>query len=197
LHYDNGEKKYEMQQTIQPGDQMWVNLAQLVRQRIPDRTGSTLPVDVSGVTYDLQDLTPRGHSLTMGELAVGGTWGFQAVQPACPECCGQDLLGFNPYPIDLTTGNTDTVAIDGVQACTGDPSVLTPDFSTWGSDNTGVAKVSYAKVQGVAAGSTTAETDVPITVQVPTYFGPTGFAAASGACPEGAVGTFIGVSDQV
>jgi hypothetical protein len=93
---------------------------------------------------------------------------------------------------------------------------LTPDFSTWVSDNTGVAKVSYAKVQGVAAGSTTgyadglipvsgacacnlvpAETDVPITVQMPTYFGPTGFAAASGACPEGAVGTFIGVSDQV
>src|SRR5580693_3102963 len=26
LHYANGEKIYEMQQTIAPGDQMWVNL---------------------------------------------------------------------------------------------------------------------------------------------------------------------------
>jgi hypothetical protein len=35
------------------------------------------------------------------------------------------------------------------------------------------------------------------TVQVPTYFGPTGYAAASGDCPAGASGTFINVSDQV
>jgi hypothetical protein len=155
LHYDNGEKRYQMQQTIQPGDQMWVNLSQLVRQRIPDRTGNTLPVDVSSVTYDLRDLTPGGHSLTVGELAVGGAWGFQAVQPPCPECCGQDVLGFSPDPIDLATGDTDTVAIDGVLACNGNPAVLTPEFTVWGSDNTGVAKVSYAKVQAVATGSTT------------------------------------------
>ncbi len=186
LHYDNGQKKYEMQQTIQPGDQMWVNLAQLVRQRIPDRKGNTLPVDVSGTTYDLQDLSPGGHSLTIGELAVGGTWGVQAVQPPCPECCGQDVLGFSPSPVDLATGDTDTVTIDGIEACNGDPAVLTPDFTVWGSDNTAVAKVSYAKVQGVAVGSTTgyanglmqvpgacgcnfvpAETYVPITVVGP------------------------------
>ena len=161
-------------------------MAQLVRQRIPDREGNTLPVDVSSVTYDLQDLTQRSHSLTVGELAVGGTWGVQAVQPPCPECCGQDVLGFSPDPVDLATGNTDTVAIDGVEACNGDPTVLTPDFTSWGSGNSSIASVSYAKVKGLAVGSTTgyanglvqvpgacacnfvpAETYVPIFVQVP------------------------------
>ena len=162
-------------------------LAQLVRQRIPDREGNTLPVDVSSVTYDLQDLTQRSHSLTVGELAVGGTWGVQAVQPPCPECCGQDVLGFSPDPVDLATGNTDTVAIDGIEACNGDPTVLTPDFTSWSSGNSSIASVSYAKVKGLAVGSTTgyanglvqvpgacacnfvpAQTNVPITVQVPT-----------------------------
>jgi hypothetical protein len=37
LHYDNGAKKYELQQTIAPGDQMCVNLAQLIRGRVADR----------------------------------------------------------------------------------------------------------------------------------------------------------------
>jgi hypothetical protein len=221
LRYDNGEKNYEMQQTIQPGDQMWVNLAQLVRQRIPDRKGNTLPVDVSSVTYDLRDLTQRSHSLTMGELAVGGTWGFQAVQPACPECCGQDVLGFSPDPVDLATGNTDTVAIDGVEACNGDPEVLTAEFSDWSSGNSSIASVSYAKVKGLAAGSTTgyanglvqvpgacacnlvpAQTYVPITVQVPAALSVLSSPVISmnwglGGCVGAPYGIFIAIHYQV
>ena len=33
----SSEQKYEMQQTLQPGDQMWVNFADLIRRRVPDR----------------------------------------------------------------------------------------------------------------------------------------------------------------
>ena len=43
---------YELQQTIAPGDQMWVNLNQLIRNRVPDRKGNLLPVDLKSVTYD-------------------------------------------------------------------------------------------------------------------------------------------------
>jgi hypothetical protein len=42
-HYDNGDKKYEMQQTIQPGDQMWLNFADLIHNRVADRKGNILP----------------------------------------------------------------------------------------------------------------------------------------------------------
>ena len=52
LHYDGGKKRYELQQTIAPGDQMWVNLNQLIRNRVPDRKGNLLPVDLKSVTYD-------------------------------------------------------------------------------------------------------------------------------------------------
>ena len=61
LHYDEGKQKYELQQTIASGDQMWVNLAQLIRNRVPDRKGNVLPVDLKSVTYDVQDLTAGGH----------------------------------------------------------------------------------------------------------------------------------------
>ena len=48
--------------TIPPGDQMWVNLTDLIRHRTADRKGSVLPVDVSVGTYDVQDLIPaRGE----------------------------------------------------------------------------------------------------------------------------------------
>jgi hypothetical protein len=40
-------KTYEMQQTIQPGDQMWVNVASLIRDRVPDRKGNPLPADLA------------------------------------------------------------------------------------------------------------------------------------------------------
>jgi hypothetical protein len=162
-----------------------VNLAQLVRQRIPDRKGNSLPVDVSSVTYDLRDLTPAGHGLTTSELSVDSTWGVRAVQPPCPECCGVRVDGFVPDPIDLTSGNTDTVAIDGVNACNGYLTVLTGDFSFWSTNNASIATATSAHFHGVAAGETTGYANgliniggacacnfVPAQTYVPIYVGP-------------------------
>ena len=39
----SSEQKYEMQQTIQRGDQMWVNIAELIRSCVSDRQGNVLP----------------------------------------------------------------------------------------------------------------------------------------------------------
>jgi hypothetical protein len=50
LHYDEGRQKYEMQRTIQPGAQMWVNFADLVHNRTPDRQGNLLPADLASAT---------------------------------------------------------------------------------------------------------------------------------------------------
>jgi hypothetical protein len=95
---------------------------------------------------------------------------------------------------------------------------------TWSSSNAAIATVSGGSTRGVSPGDVTI-TDTfgeypllsqvcggpppnscpgqPIvagsggTVQVATYFGPTGYAAVSGDCAEGTVGTFINVSDQI
>lgn len=187
LHYDSGQKSYELQQTIAPGDQMWVNIAQLVRDRVVDHNGNTLPIDIGAVTYELQDLAPGLGNLNVGGLTLDDTFGFSSTPPPCPTCCAFSNVFFNPDSVDLVAGTADSVGIDGINSCTNDESVLTPDFGTWGSDNVAVAKASYAQVQGVGPGSTTVyasgfvngpgecqcspvfvEPTLPVTVQLPT-----------------------------
>ncbi len=162
LHYDNGGKKYELQQIIQPSDQMWVNLTELIHNQVPDRNGDALPADVSSVTYDLQDLTPAGNSLTASTLAVNNTLGNQVI-PDCPSCCGDSSVFFTPATVDCLVDGTCPLTVYGVNSCSGTDVNLDGDFPTWGSDNSSIATVTRGMVRGVAAGTTTAYAigDVP------------------------------------
>ena len=157
LHYDNGEKKYELQQGVAPGSQVWFNLADLVQKHISDRHGNVLPVDVSTMTYELRELTPGGHNLVENDLAVDRTLGFHA-SPQCPDCCSLSSVGFSPAFVPLPVGDSDLdIAIDAINSCTGlmDDSINFPD---WISNNGAIATASYKKVTGVAPGETTATT---------------------------------------
>jgi hypothetical protein len=153
LHYDNGEKHYEMQQAIQPGDQMWVNIAELVRNRVPDRNGNTLPVDLGSVTYDLRDLTPGGHGLMVNALAADASHPSGPV-PLYANCCGYDAIGFDPSALDVVFGTSDPLSVDGTDECDGVDQNISADFGDWGSDNSGIAQVARGKVTGMDAGST-------------------------------------------
>src|SRR5579871_1374673 len=159
LHYENGQKSYELQQTIAPGDQMWVNLARLVRDRVADRNGNTLPVDLKSVTYELRDLAPGLGSLSVGSLALDDTFGFSITPPPCPSCCPLIAIQFDSGFLDLPPGVTDPVGIIGQNQCTGAQVNVTADFGTWSSNNDGIAKASYAKVQGIAPGSAVVSAD--------------------------------------
>lgn len=154
LHYGHGRKKYELQQTIAPGDQMWVNLAQLIRNRVADRKGNILPLDVNSVTYDLRDLTPGGHSLTANALAVDNSSG-SLVDPNHLSCCGDDGASWDPGSFDLVIDGTDFGSIQGVNQCTGAPVDITGDFTTWSSANSAIAQVTTGHVKGISPGFTT------------------------------------------
>ncbi len=154
LHYDNGEKKYEMQQTIQPGDQMWVNFADLIHNRVPDRNGNVLPPDASAGTYDLQDIS-GGYGLLQGSLALDGVWGGQTQRPPDPECCGQNDTAFDPGQFDFgVLGWGDPLIIDAENSCTGGEENISGLFTDWWSGNTAVATVTKELVTSVAPGFT-------------------------------------------
>jgi hypothetical protein len=156
LHYDNGEKKYEMQQTIQPGDQMWVNLAELIRNRVPDRKGNILPVDVSAMTYDLRDLTAGSHSLTANALSVDKRMGF-SVHHNYPVCCPYSGVGWSPGVFDVVIDGTDFGEIGGFNYCTNELVNISYDFNDWWSANPAIATVANTgKITGLATGTTTA-----------------------------------------
>lgn len=167
LHYDNGQKSYELQQTIAPGDQMWVNLAQLVRNRVADRNGNTLPVDLNTVTYDVKDLTPAGLGIMMTSLATDVTYGFHSSPPQI-ECCSYNGIQFSPTDLDVVLDGTENMDVFGFDSCSSQPEPISPFFpsSSWLSKAPSTAAVSYRTAQGVAPGFTTgsATGEVPVAV---------------------------------
>ncbi len=138
---------------VAPGDQMWLNLAQLIRSRVADRSGNTLPVDMSSATYELRDLTPQGHGLSISILGLDTSYGFSAAPPV-PECCGYDAVGFDPSSVDLGLDFTDPLYVFGTDECTNQIDGLDGNFDDWGSDNTGIASVTKAQVKGMTSGTT-------------------------------------------
>lgn len=153
LRYDKGVRSYELQQSIAPGDQMWVNLAELIRQHVPDRNGTFLPVDVSAVTYDLQDLTPGAHSLIVNSLAVNSVTG-RAV-PNCPQCCPFYDIAFSPQDLFLQIQQQYPLLIDGLDGCNNSIYDLDPYFQNWSPSNTSIVTVtSNGQAQAVGVGTT-------------------------------------------
>jgi hypothetical protein len=45
-----------MRQTVQPGDQISIDVSELIRNRVADRKGNVLPADLTFGTYDVKDL---------------------------------------------------------------------------------------------------------------------------------------------
>jgi hypothetical protein len=194
---------------------MWMNLADLIHNRVADRKGNILPVDVNTVTYDLQDLTPRSYGLMANTLSVDSTLGSR-VHSGYANCCSTLNPGWDPSAIILGLGDTDPFGLDATDSCNGDQDDLLPDSSDWASGDPSIAKVTKGEVAAVTAGSTTGSADVfvvqgvggycagqllpvtaPITVQVPAYFGPTGYAGANCECEASYAGTCIEVYDQI
>jgi hypothetical protein len=156
VHYDSGARKYEIQQTIQPGDQMWVNFADLIHNRVPDRKGSVLPADASSGTYELEDAN-GGYGLLQDSFALNGIWGNQAQQPPLPECCGYTGVGFDPNEVDFgVLGNNDPLIVAATDQCSGGNSNISSFFTDWWSGNPAVAQVSREQVTSVGFGSTDA-----------------------------------------
>jgi hypothetical protein len=45
--YNHGAGKYQMEQMLAPDEQMWLDFGKLIRDRIPDKDGHTLPPDLT------------------------------------------------------------------------------------------------------------------------------------------------------
>jgi hypothetical protein len=157
LHFEDGRKNYEIQQTIQPGDQMWPNLADLIHHSVPDRKGNALPADVTSGTYDLEDLNPGlGGNLIEGKVALDKTWGHLSY--GCLTCCGYSPY-LSPNPTGLGVGGDGGISALGTNNCTGASgfslySYFNQSTARWWSGNTSTATVTSFKGHGVAPGTT-------------------------------------------
>jgi hypothetical protein len=79
LFYNQGTRRYDPEQTLQPDEQMWIDVGKLIREHIPDKNGSTLPADLASGSYEFRDLTDnlvgseRGHPVCGGRGCYGNS----------------------------------------------------------------------------------------------------------------------------
>jgi len=58
--WDHGRQSYQLEQTLGPDQQMWVDIGKLIREGVPDRDGTVLPRELASGTYEFRDATHWG-----------------------------------------------------------------------------------------------------------------------------------------
>jgi hypothetical protein len=156
LFYNQGADKYELEQKLQPDEQMWIDVGKIIREHVQDKNGKALPADLTSGSYEFRDLTDTGiGSLFEGKVIYDKTYGHVAY--GCASCCGYYppvVLTFDPFGIPLS----DTF-LNGVSAydyCADMMSIVDGNFYyNWGTGDTSIATVDgYGTHTGVGIGST-------------------------------------------
>jgi len=153
--YNGGKDKYELQKTIAPGDQLWLNLGDLIHNGVPDRNGKVLPSSLTSGTYNLQDMKPAkslAGSLFEGKIIVDKTWGHLTY--GCMICCGYGPAGLDPDPLGLPLPGSGFAGAMVFDNCSG--AELPGSFPTsWWTDNAAIAtNAADGSVVAASAGST-------------------------------------------
>jgi hypothetical protein len=156
LFYNQGAEKYELEQTLQPDEQMWIDVGKLIREHVPDKNGNTLPADLSSGSFEVRDLTDTGiGSLFEGKLIYDKTYGH--VTYGCSLCCGHQtpgFFGFNPLGIPLFGDSQNQVW--AYNPCLDfNDDVTNWFYPNWSTGNTAIATVNTSGLHhGVSVGST-------------------------------------------
>ncbi len=159
IFYNQGTQRYDLEQTLQPDGQMWIDVGQLIREHVPDKNGKLLPPDLTYGSYEFRDLTNTGiGSLFEGKVIYDKTYGHVAY--GCAECCGfsTTVPWYNPVGVPIYTA-----VADGVNALNSCANIFEDEsssfYNNWSSANTAIATVDkYGNHTGVAQGSTTSKT---------------------------------------
>jgi hypothetical protein len=157
IFYNQGTQKYELDQTLQPGEQMWMDIGKLIRGSIPDKNGNTLPLNLTSGSYEIRDLTNKfAGTLFEGKLIYDKTYGH--VTYGCGACCGYTTTYFFSNPLSIPFQGTADQAVWAHDTCDGGLGIDVNGAFDGGYSvtNTGIATVAGLGVYtGVGVGSTT------------------------------------------
>jgi hypothetical protein len=158
LFYNQGTERYDLEQSLQPDEQMWIDIGKLIGQHIPDKTGKLLPADLSSGSYEFRDLgDPFGGTLFEGKVIYEKTYGH--VTYGCMICCDDSApwLISDPLGIPLLGSSPNGVQTEDCNANILD--VSSRFYGNWATANPAIATVaSNGTHTGVAVGSTTSGT---------------------------------------
>ncbi len=98
LFYNKGKGSYTIEKLLEPGEQIWADVGEIIRNQIPDKDGKTIPPDTMMGSYELRDPDhPAAGYLYEGKLVIDKTWchGYYG----CATCCGTEETEVLPNPI--------------------------------------------------------------------------------------------------
>ncbi|HEV2224274.1 MAG TPA: hypothetical protein VGR84_14855 [Candidatus Acidoferrales bacterium] len=157
LNYDHGTGAYEIDQLLQPDQQMWIDVGQLIRDQVPDKNGTVLPASLTVGSYEIRELTRHvgAPSLFEGKIVYDKKYGN--VTYGCGSCCAYKTAKFYFDPLGVPLNGFADQGVEVIDTCSGTWVDITSDFdNTWSTANQSVATVdAYGTHGGVATGTTT------------------------------------------
>jgi hypothetical protein len=160
IFYNQGTQRYDREQTLQPGEQIWMDIGKLIRENAPDENGKTLPKDLTSASYEFRDLTNIGMgTLFEGKVIYDKIYGH--VTYGCATCCGYNAatLWYNPIVLAVQGSAVDD-GVWGYSVCDQQYEDVSSSFyGNWSSANTSIVTVnSYGVHTPQNVGSTTSST---------------------------------------
>jgi hypothetical protein len=159
IFYNQGQQKYELEQKLEPDQQVWIDIGKLVRNQVPDKTGKTLPLDLATGSYEFRDLTNRAvGNLYEGKIIYDKSYGHVAY--GCAACCAIRSLYLFYDPFYNPVGPGYTNGVDGRDDCGDNAQDISDSFYNWSTANHTIATTTiYGTHTGVSVGATTSSTN--------------------------------------
>src|SRR6266403_6026795 len=158
IFYNQGTQRYDLEQTLQPDEQMWIDVGKLIREHVPDKNGKALPADLTSGSYEFRDLTHTGvGTLFEGKVIYDKTYGHVAY--GCAACCGYMSSKVFFDPLDVPLQGTSDDGVDGLDSCSNQYTDVSDSFyGAWSTADTTIATVDYYGTHtGVSVGSTNSQ----------------------------------------
>jgi hypothetical protein len=152
LFYENGT--YELpERNLRPGEQIWLDVGELIRNQVPDKKGRVMPLDTMSGSYQIEDLNDSNIGyLYEGKLMTDKTFGHATY--GCAPCCGYDNTFLLPDPLGVPVAGGGDFYVWATNACTGIDKQQFGAYN-WTSSNHPVATVDqYGYMSGISPGST-------------------------------------------
>ena len=170
LFYNGGKDKYRVEKMLATGQQIWLNLGELIRNQVPDAEGRTIPPETTSGSYELRDLD---HGLVgqlyEGKLVIDKTFGHAAY--GCGSCCGYSQVQLTPSPFAGPPGIDNNDVIQATDPCNGQVVDVTYGGYSWQSSNTAVATLPTRTLHTVAVGNATGSALIQLTSPGPSHQG--------------------------
>ena len=157
----DGSLRYEMSAVeLAPNQQTWIDVRELIRNKVPDKSGKIWPSELQTGSYEIRESSPTGlvGQIFEGKLVVDKMHGHAAY--GCASCCGFMNSYQTADPLIQAVGSYHAQKAWGYQACTNQLTDITRWVWNWASWDIYTATVGDGTVTGLAPGQTTVESSV-------------------------------------